>query len=325
MSQESIAYAVGRISVLRRDMMDASRLERLLSTSSYEEAKRTLSEIGWSSADETDYEQMALNRVARASDLVRRLSTDDKVTDCFLLKYDLSNLKMLLKARCLGIPAPYLSESGTIPVDKLRHAVADHAYGFLPDPIREAMEELEKELIVQADPLAIDVKLDRAMYRLIFDQLKGTKCEAALSYFRGRVDQINALTLLRVRQMKRDEAFFASVAIDGGTVSAEEWGKIFGTPEKLPALLSAYGRKVTDAAARAVAEASGLPGLEKAMDNALLAYFTPYKYESMRMEPVLGYLLAVEREAGAVRLVMAGKQNGFALDAIRERLRDLYA
>ena len=39
---------------------------------------------------------------------------------------------------------------------------------------------------------------------------------------------------------------------------------------------------------------------------------------------VVGYLLAVEREAGAVRLVMAGKQNGFDMEAIRERLRDLY-
>ena len=93
------------LSLKQREAMDASRLERLLSASGYEEAKRTLSEIGWSSAEEADYEQMALDRVAQASTLVRSLSTDEKVTDCFLLKYDIANLKMLLKARCLGISA----------------------------------------------------------------------------------------------------------------------------------------------------------------------------------------------------------------------------
>ena len=97
MPQESIYYAVGRLSIKQREIMDASRLERLLSTSSFEEAKRTLSEIGWASAEEADYEQLALDRVAQASALVRDLSTDAKVTDCFLFKYDIANLKMLLK------------------------------------------------------------------------------------------------------------------------------------------------------------------------------------------------------------------------------------
>lgn len=62
MPQESIYYAAGRLSIKQREIMDASRLERLLSTSSFEEAKRTLSEIGWASAEEADYEQLALDR-----------------------------------------------------------------------------------------------------------------------------------------------------------------------------------------------------------------------------------------------------------------------
>ena len=79
-----------------------------------------------------------------------------------------------------------------------------------------------------------------------------------------------------------------------------------------------------DAALAAVRNFAHLPGLEKAMDNALLAIFTKDRFDVMRLETVVGYLLAVEREAGAVRLVMAGKQNGFDMEAIRERLRDLY-
>ena len=324
MPQESVCYAVGRISMLRRDALDASRLERLLSTTSYGEARRTLSEIGWTSAEEADYEQLALERVADASRIVRQLSTDEKVTDCFLLKYDTANLKMLLKARCLGIAADYLSDSGTMPVDVLRHAVADHSYAVLPAPIREAMEELENELVMDVDPMRIDVKLDRAMFRQIFQNLKKTRCQTAVNYFRARVDLLNALTMLRVRHMKRDERFFRDVLLDGGTVDEEIWMKAFGQPEMLPKLLAGYGTAVEDATYRAVNDFSRLPGLEKAMDNALLQMFTCFKYDNMNLEFILSYLLATEREAAAVRLVMAGKANGFAMEAIRERLRDLY-
>lgn len=324
MPQESVGYAVGRISMLRRDALDASRLERLLSTASYAEAKRTLSEIGWTAAEEADHEQLAMERVAEASRIVRQLSTDEKVTNCFLLKYDIANLKMLLKARCLGMTADYLSDSGTMAVDALRHAVADRNYKQLPAPIAQAMEELEKELVVSVDPLAIDVKLDQAMFRQIFASLEKTKCRTAVAYFQARVDLLNALAMLRSRQMKKDTAFFMQVLLAGGTITDEAWQKTFTKVEELPKLLSKYGASVQDAAYRAVNDPAHLPGLEKAMDNELLKLFLPYKYNNMNLEFILSYLLATEREAAAVRLVMAGKANGFAMEAIRERLRDLY-
>jgi len=60
------------------------------------------------------------------------------------------------------------------------------------------------------------------------------------------------------------------------------------------------------------------------MDDALLALFVPFHYEPLSLEPVIGYLLAREREASAVRLILAGKAGGFPPEAIRERMRALY-
>ena len=170
----------------------------------------------------------------------------------------------------------------------------------------------------------IDVKLDRAMFQLIFEKLHKTRCPAALNYFRGRVDLLNAITLLRLRRMGRDEQFLDKVLLPGGAIGTDAWHTAFADSEKLPGLVKGYGEKVEDAARLAVRDFHHLPGLEKAMDNALLAQFAQYRHDLMRFETIVGYLLAVEREASAVRLVMAGKQNGFDMEAIRERLRDLY-
>ena len=44
MPQESIYYAIGRLSVMQKNTLDASKLERLLQAPTAQEARRTLSE-----------------------------------------------------------------------------------------------------------------------------------------------------------------------------------------------------------------------------------------------------------------------------------------
>ena len=59
------------------------------------------------------------------------------------------------------------------------------------------------------------------------------------------------------------------------------------------------------------------------MDDALLELYRPFRFQ-ICPERAAAYFLAVQRETAAVRLILAGKQNGFDAENIRERLRDLY-
>ena len=86
MPQESIYYAIGRLSVMQKNTLDASKLERLLQAPTAQEARRTLSEMGWSA--EGDYDRIAAQHVENACRLIREIATDEEEIDCFLLKYD---------------------------------------------------------------------------------------------------------------------------------------------------------------------------------------------------------------------------------------------
>lgn len=323
MPQRSIPYAMGRIRVLQKDALDTSRLERLLSAPSLKEAQRALSEIGWESGEQ-DYEQMTLRHVEKACKLVRALSTDPDITDCFLLRYDIHNLKTLLKARSLGEKPAYLSECGTIPLTKLSHAVAEHVYRGFPKILKETLGDLEKRLAVKPDAMEIDVALDHALYEMIFEKLNGKKAPAVLRYFNARSDMVNVLMILRARAMDKDEAFLKHVLLKSGSYPMDKWLRAAAAPERLPKLLSSCGPKVVIAVQAAVMDKSKLPALEKAVDDYLLSLFEPYRIASFSLEPVIGYLLAAEREAAAVRLILAGKANGFPQEAVRERMRELY-
>lgn len=325
MPQDSIAYAVARVRVLERDALDAARIERLLTAATYAEALRTLQEMGWANAESADYERLAARHVERACALLREISPDPAVTDAFLMRHDAHNLKMLLKARCLGQPAAHLSSCGTLPPEMLEHAVAERNYQPLPPALAKTMEALEQTLAVRVDPLVIDAALDRALYERVFESLqKGKHNKTALAYFRMRVDLLNAIMLLRVAAMGRDAAFYRQFLLPGGAVEPSEWLEAFDQPERLPERVARYGRSVAQAVERALHDPAGLPNLERAMDDALLALFVPFRYEPLSLEPVIGYVLAREREASAVRLILAGKANGFPPEAIRERLRALY-
>ena len=321
MPQDSIYYAIGRLSVMQKNRLDASKLERLLQAPTAQDARRALSEIGWS--DEGSYEQMAAGHVESACRLARQLTTDEKIVDCYLLRYDVNNLKMLLKARCLGIEAEGLSLCGVYPVDTLRHAAAEHNYNPLPEALKKPLDELEKRLALNVNPLDIDVTLDKALYDAIFAWLpKGER--TARQYFIAKVDILNLVMALRALHMGKNEQFLKGLLLSGGQVSAETWLKTYKTPEKLPLLLHRYGGKVYQAAISAQMDHRKIASLERAMDDHLLAVYTPYRREMDKPQRIIGYLLMREREAAAVRLIMAGKTAGFAPEKIRERLRDLY-
>ncbi len=321
MPQESIYYALGRLSVLQKNALDMSKLERLLQAPSVQDAYRVLTEIGWQEGD--DYEKMAAEHVEKACALVRKLTTDEQLMTCFVLHYDVNNLKMLIKARCLEKEAEDLSHCGTYSVDALRHAVAEHEYRILHPILKDAMDALEKRLAVQVDPLDIDVTLDQALYQSIFALLPA-KEKTARQYFVARVDILNLIMALRVQHMGRGADFLKGLLIPGGSVSIDKWLKTFEQPEKLPLLIHSYGNTVYHAAIAAQLSANKLSYLERTMDDYLLSVYTPFRRESEKAERIIGYMLQREREASAVRLIMAGKVNGFSAETIRERLRELY-
>ena len=72
-------------------------------------------------------------------------------------------------------------------------------------------------------------------------------------------------------------------------------------------------------------EQSGdLTPVEKLEDDYLRERIEAHRYEPVSMLPLVGYLIARQREAAAVRMIMTALENRFPMDRLRERLRDMY-
>lgn len=324
MPQDSIAYAVGRVRATARKPLGQAQIDRLLAASSYEEALRILQEMGWAEADGQSVEQISLKMMESACQKLREISPDVQASDAFLLRHDAQNLKALLKARVLGVKPEGLSHCGTIPVDLLAHAVNEHSYKKLPPAFEIAMEALEKSIALQPDPMLIDLHLDKALYTMLVQRMKKVKSKDIKAYFAAKADFQNAQAFLRLKTMDNPRLKLADFLLPGGKLAPAVFEQAWDKPERLEAHYKPYGKAVQAALLRAIRDYKAIPALEKAGEDFLLDLFRPQRYEPYAIEVLVGWLLAHERETAAVRLILAGKLNGFGQDIIRERLREAY-
>ncbi len=324
MPQMSRPYAVARVRAQARRPLNAAQMERLAGASGYAEAVAALAEMGWVITPGEDAGRVAARVVEETCARLKALSPNPTLTDAFLLRHDAQNLKALVKARMLGQSPEGHSGSGTLDVEALRHAVMDRTYARLPAPLQAAMESLEKRLALRDEARQVDVAIDKAAFAMSKAMAQKSGSSAAVAYFTERADLQNAISFLRLAALGRPHADFMDELLPGGRVTAAQWKAMEGRKEHLSALLTGLGIEVRQALQGAAADARFIPALEKAMDDRLLTHFRPYRFSPDAVEVLIGDLLAREREAAAVRLILTAKLNGFPQEVIRERLRDAY-
>ena len=326
MPQPSYAYACARLSALNKRLIEPQTIQRMLDGSA-SDAMRALSDVRYgnlSDATEADIERMIEREMSDAMQEVRELSPNPDVTDLFLLRADVQNLKVLLKARLLNQTDVSFTPGGLFDRETLTAMVKERQYDALPKELRDALDALEKRLEIRVEPRDISIALDRAYLAHALKQ--SAKHPVFSQYFRAQADFDNVLTFLRLRAMGASIETLDDVILPEGGVRYED---LYNAYEfSFDSLNRILGRSVCPNALlsglNAMQRAGSIAEVEKARDNYLVSLLSEHKYENESIYPIIGYYLAKEREGRAVRLIVTGKRNGLSDNVIRERLVKLY-
>ncbi|MBM3253010.1 MAG: hypothetical protein FJZ16_02000, partial [Candidatus Omnitrophica bacterium] len=101
-------YAVGRLRVLETRLLTGSFFDKMAEAATYEESLKMLSENPEYRQDvenlkeKSNFESIFISQLKRLYNLVSELTEDKEITNIFLLKYDIDNLKTLIKIKLLG-------------------------------------------------------------------------------------------------------------------------------------------------------------------------------------------------------------------------------
>lgn len=326
MAQKSYAYACARVSALSKRLLDDTALKRM-AEGSMGDALRILIDDRYGAlpdAGEGDGERMIERELIAMREEVRSISPEPEITDLFLLQSDVMNLKTLIKGRLLDQKDVAWQSGGLYERDILEKAVAEQDYRILPAEMQQELNALEKRLATAVEPQMISIALDRAYLR---HALKASaKNKGFAHYFRAKADFDNVLTFLRVRAMGGGRGQLRDVLLveggipfkaffEGYDFSVEGYGRIVEN--------SVCRREIANALDRMYG-AGSIGEVEKARDNYLMSLVAARRHDAMSLYPVVGYIIAKEREAQNVRLILTVKRNGLNESVIAERLVKLY-
>ena len=321
------AYAVGKIRELETRLVTKESLERMLEAEDAGESLKLLAEVEDYKQDVQDlkniqdFEKMLDKQLDRLYKLVRALCLEPQLSQLCSFKYDIYNLKILIRNTGLA-----LSGWGAIDKDALAEAVAKKQYKDLPQEFAAVVKEAVSLFETNTDAQRLNVFLDRSLFKLIFTVLDKNAHSFLYTYFQHYADLSNIRIFLRAQKQDLGVEFLKNALIEEGLIGAREFLRLQDHPfrEFIKQLQRTnYWGKVGEALEDY--EKTGLlDKFEKAADDYLIEYIKQAKYLAFGFEPVAGYTLGKENEVKLLRAVLVGKLYNKPEDSIRQALRHSY-
>ena len=317
MSENKYLYSVTRIRALETKLLDKTKIERMIEARNADEIIKILYETEYASSisemkDNEDYETVLSKELSNTYELLSEISPVPELTNLFLLRYDIHNLKTLLKSSYLGEDSDtLLSSIGTIPLNRLKGMVKEKDFRDLDPILKECVEGIIGEFTVNPDPQLIDVTLDKCLYNLMYKSARDNKSSYLMDYISKQIDLINIKSLVRVKAMGYGRDFLKKVILENGKLDYAFFNDMFD--ETLEALIEKlafkdYGKVVEEGISNYI-KTNSLTKFEKLSDDFIFELAKKGKYVAFGIEPLVGYLMAKENEAKIIRMLMVGKIN----------------
>ncbi len=332
MGENMYLTSVTRIRALETKLLSKNDVARLVDAKDAEEVIKILNETDYAGSISEmngieDYETILDKEISKCYKLIKEISPVPELTNIFMLKYDIHNLKVLLKSDFLGEENDaLLSDIGTISVDKLKEMVKGRDFRFMPFIIKEGIEEAINSFTVDKNPQMIDIILDKCLYNLMFTIAEESGDEFLKEYVGMQIDLNNIKSFIRIKAMGYGRDLLKRAVLDNGKVDFDYLSEIFEEPVDILTDKMSYKEyhSVIEEGITDYVKTKSITRFEKLADDFLFEIAKRGKYVPAGIEALVGYMAAKENEVKIIRIIMVGKINEIPNELIRERLRDVY-
>jgi V/A-type H+-transporting ATPase subunit C len=324
-------HAVGRIRVRENSLLSRQRIDRLIEAADLEEQIQILADSQYGEFLEgvrtAEGVEEALEKfLAKVYDFLQEICPNEDIVSFLRLKYDFHNLKVLLKTKYQEKSAEHVwSKMGFLNVKWAEQLIAEEKYDKLPVTYGPSVAEAAASFDEFHDAQEIDIILDQGLYHEWLNIAKAINNDYVNELTRSSIDIANLKTFLRAKNLRRKKEFADKAIFAGGFIERKKLIALFPRPltELVTALrISSYGDILSEVVEGE--EKAKLALFDKLADNYLLLIAKKAKYVAVGMEPLFGYIFAIENEVTAVRSALLGKLSGIPKATIKERVRELY-
>ncbi|MCK4244004.1 MAG: V-type ATPase subunit [Candidatus Omnitrophica bacterium] len=303
------AYAVGKIRALEKRLLSKSFLEKIAESGSLEAITQDIRETAYSGefAEERELFSLLRNERKATYNLIEKLLEEPSLSPLLRLRYDIHNLKLLLKKEIDRSVSADFSPLGAISPSLLEKAIQNKAFLQIPSYFREIAKK--SIALFQAEGIKqLEQFLDKEMWKLTLDESKEIKNIFLEEFFKLQIDFLNIRNFFSLGEKENFDVIF----IVGGRLEKKIFKKERAAIEKK--IFFFYSGLELD-------ETSSL---EKSSDDLLINYIKKAKIYSFGTEPLIAYLFAKEGELKNIKLILLGKLNNIGVSVIKENLRETY-
>lgn len=321
-------YVCGRIRFLEGHLLNREGANRMIDARTVEDAFRLLSDFGYETPAAFSYEELERllsQERCRVFDTLAGSIPDSEIMAFFRSRYDLHNIKVLLKTpQGQPVPDTMLMKGGIYGPEALRSIMGESDFRKLPKRLAQAIQDALDSLSRTHDSQLAEIILDKGHLDWMLIMARQIQNPFIIGYVQLLMDTLNLRTLVRGTAMGRSPAFMETALIAGGTVPVKAY---LGGSSALPLESLFSSSPLKNAALLAAAALKGHPtviDLEKQCENELNGYLIPARRLAFGPPVVFAYLAAKESEIKALRCILTGRLSGIAPEILRERIRDHY-
>ncbi len=322
--RDGLIFANARAKSKENGLLSEERLHRIMESKTVEDGMRVLAEIGYGGGMTTagdDFYSLLKEEQRLATAFACEAAPKEIGFDCFFMKNDYHNMKVLLKEKYgkIGDVSEMIMPDGNISFAELKQRFEDGKTDFDPF-MHEGIAVVDKAFEQgTGSPRLIDVEMDKAMFRRITSRLPS--CDKCIrDYFTALIDLTNIESFVRTKKIKAGFSFFSSGFAVGGKIGLKDFEECGTDDGKFRKLIEnseykAFWEKIE----------SELCLYETATDDFLLKKIAANKADMFSVAPVLGYYLAKLNEVKILRVVFVCIKNMVSYEEMKKRVRALYA
>jgi V/A-type H+-transporting ATPase subunit C len=258
-------------------------------------------------------------------DLMREIAPDERICRLFALNYDIHNLKLVAKERFWNRRLDDLAfEYGTYSLRTIRSAA-----------VRESDNILENETLTAGffkalrapDIYDVDFILDKVYFQTLKKIAETLDCPGIVDFVIERIDLFNVSALIQSMASRTTDWYFEKAFSEDGSLPISEWKAyvehiVVGNTDLFASfLLWQKYSAIWDAAADRRQLFSEFDVL---VDNYLIARTRMCKLMAFGIEPICAYFYNKFMEIKNIRILLAGKDNGYDVEEIKKRMRIPY-
>lgn len=318
--KDNFAFATGGVRALENGLLNRAFLTTLAEAGA-EEQRRMLIDRGFTGFEKTSDPDKALaGRMEQVYEELLPYLPDRSVLDVCLLPNDYHNLKVAVKGLVRGGERKDLyRRPALVDPDQLWEPLSAKDWESLPGFLREDAREGYEVLTQTGSGQALDLELDRRCLAAMLaagQKVGGTTASYAEKFVRCAVLRV----ALRLSRQEPGDALIRAALLDAPGLDLIALTNAVQSGE---GAVKAYIRENCDLPEEAFA--GGSAGLEKAMENDLVATLQEVRRVACGADVVVAYYLAREMELKNLRILLTGLKAGQKGADLRERMRDNYA